>query len=79
LSKKNDLDDKQRFFLSTLLQKKHLLMGATRWPTPAKMSPKQTPLAEPENKEGSGNEGAASEANPQSPSMTPVATSLPGW
>jgi hypothetical protein len=79
LSKKNELDDKQRFFLSTLLQKKHLLTVATRWPTPAKISSKPAPLAEPENKGGSVNEGAASEANPQSPSMTPAATSLPGW
>jgi DNA polymerase III alpha subunit len=79
LSKENGLDDKQRFFLSTLLQKRHLLAGYTRWPTPAKISSKQAQLAEPENKEGSGNEGAASEANPQSPSMTPAATSLPGW
>ena len=79
LSKKNELDDKQRFFLNTLLQKKHLSMGASRWPTPAKIGLNQTPLAEPDNKEGSGNEGAASDANPQSPSLTPAATSLPGW
>lgn len=65
LSKENGLDDKQRFFLSTLLQKKHLLTGAARWPTPAKISLKQAPLAEPENKEGSVNAGAVSEANPQ--------------
>jgi hypothetical protein len=79
LSKENGLDDKQRFFLCTLLQKKHLLAGATRWPTPAKMSLNQAHLAEPENKEGSVNEGAASEANPLSPAMTPAASSLPGW
>jgi hypothetical protein len=63
LSKKNELDDKQRFFLSTLLQKKHLLTGATRWPTPAKISLNQAQLAEPENKDSSVNERAASEAN----------------
>jgi hypothetical protein len=79
LSKENRLDDKQRFFLSTLLQKKHLLAGATRWPTPAKISLNQAYLAEPENKEGSVNAEAASEANPQSPSTTPAAISLPGW
>ena len=79
LSKENRLDDKQRFFLSTLLQKKHLLAGATRWPTPAKISLNQAYLAEPENKEGSVNAEAASEANPQSPSTTPAASSLPAW
>ncbi len=78
LSKENGLEDKQRFFLSTLLQKKHLLAGATHWPTPAKVSSKQRQLAELENKEGSANEGAASVPNPQSPVMTPAASSLPG-
>lgn len=78
LSKENGLDDKQRFFLSTLLQKKHLLAGATRWPTPAKISLNQAHLAEPENKEGSVNEGVASAANPQAPVLTPAASSLPG-
>ena len=78
LLKENGLDDKQRFFLNTLLQKKHLLTGATRWPTPAKISLNQAPLAEPENKEGSVNAGAAGE-DPKSPSMTPAASSLPGW
>lgn len=78
LSKENGLDDKQRFFLSTLLQKKHLLIGATRWPTPAKISLNQAHLAEPENKEGCVTEGAAGEANPKSPSITPAASSLPG-
>jgi tetratricopeptide (TPR) repeat protein len=79
LSRENGLDDKQRFFLSTLLQKKHLLAGATRWPTPAKISLNQAQLAEPKNKEGSVNAGAVSEANPQSSSLTPAASSLPGW
>lgn len=78
LSKENGLDDKQRFFLSTLLQKKHLLMGATRWPTPAKISLNLAHLAEPENKEGCVTEGAAGEANPKSPSITPASSSLPG-
>ncbi len=64
LSKENELDDKQRFFLSALFQKKHLLAGATRWPTPARISLDQAPLAEPENKEGSDNGGAGSEATP---------------
>ncbi len=79
LSKGNGLDDRQRFFLTTLLQKKHLLTGATRWPTPAKISLNQAQLAEPGTKEGSVNEEASSEANPLSPSMTPAANSLPGW
>ena len=79
LSKKNGLDDKQRFFLSILLQKKHLLKGTSRWPTPAKINLNQAPLAELESKEGSVNEGAGSEANPLSSSMSPAASSLPGW
>lgn len=79
LSKESGLDDQQRFFLNTLLQKKHLLAGATRWPTPAKISLNQAHLAELESKEGGVNEGAVSGANPQSPSMTPAASSLPGW
>ncbi len=79
LSKENRLDDKQRFFLNTLLQKKHLLTGATRWPTPAKISLNQAQLADPGTKEGGVNEEAASKANPLSPSMTPAANSLPGW
>lgn len=79
LSKENGLGDKQRFFLSTLLQKKHLLTGATRWPTPARISLNQAHLAEPDNKEGNVNEGAASQANQLSPSMIPAASSLPGW
>lgn len=78
LSKENALDDKQRFFLNTLLQKKHLLAGATRWPTPARIGLNKANLADPENKEGSVSEGATSEANPQSPSISPVASSLPG-
>jgi hypothetical protein len=79
LSKENGLDDKQRFFLNTLLQKKHLFAGATRWPTPAKISSRPPPLSEPENKEGCGKAGAAEKVNPQSPSMAPAASSLPGW
>jgi hypothetical protein len=79
LSKENGLDDRQRFFLTTLLQKKHLLAGAARWPTPAKINLNQAQSAEPETKEGSANEEAASEASPLSPSMTPAAKSPPGW
>lgn len=78
LSKENGLDDKQRFFLSTMVQKKHLLAGATQWPIPARISLNQAQLAEQENKEGSVNSGAASVAKPQLSSMTPKANSLPG-
>jgi len=79
LSNENGLDEKQRFFLSTLLQKKHLLAGAPRWPTPAKINLNQAQLAEPGTKGGSVNEEAASEVNPLSLSMSPAANSLPGW
>ena len=61
LSKQNGLDNKQRFFLSTLLQKKHVLTGATQWPVPARIGLDQLQLAEPTNQEGSVTSGAARE------------------
>jgi hypothetical protein len=79
LLKENGLDDKQRFFLTTLLQKKHLLSGASLWPTPAKISLNQAQLSVSADKEVSVNPGAATESDRLSLSMTPTATSLPGW
>lgn len=53
LSEENRLEDKQRFFLSTILQKRHLLSRPSNWPIPAKICLKQSQLTESGIEEGS--------------------------
>ena len=67
LSEGSDLQDEQRFFLSTMLQKKHLLAKASTWPIPAKVSLKHPQLAGSCSGEASENDGSAKNEDPFGP------------